>query len=168
MCLTGAACARRAMTTWTAFTSPDGDFSVSAPGELVPDPQDASNPHPEGIPRVRFHLTAANNTYRVYFAVERLHFPEGSISAYPERALDGARDMAISFVHGQLLKESRITLEGSPGREIRVMGSGGKALARQRMYIVKDYLYITFAVSASEAEEETVGRFMDSLHINNK
>jgi hypothetical protein len=146
---------------WTTFVSPEHDFELSAPGQLV-----SGKPAPDVVPTLQFQLTASNNSYGIYFHVKRLDFPEKSIADYPSAAFDSVRDTTVSTVHGRLISEVPITLGDKHGREIRVSADGGKALATQRMYIAADRLYIILAVrKPSEAADGAVLRFLDSFHF---
>jgi hypothetical protein len=107
-----------------------------------------------------------DNSYRISFGVERLDFPEQSISLTPSSALDAVRKTAIEGIGARLLNEVSITLGNSPGREIRFTAQGEKLLTTQRMYVVGDRLYVIFAVSlTSESTEVAVARFLDSFQL---
>jgi hypothetical protein len=147
------------------FTSPERDFVVSTPGVLKPVPEN-NDLQSGGVPRSRFQLTAADNSYRTYFGVERLEFPKQTISGNPSLALDATRDEALSAAHGRLVTEFPINLGNAHGREIRISADEGKMLATQRMYVVGDRLYVTFAVRRpSKATEAAALRFLDSFHF---
>lgn len=152
---------------WVSFTSPQRDFAIVVPRHLSAVPE-TNNPPPGNVPRIRFQLLAADNPCKIYFGVERIDFPERTVSLEPSLALDGARNTAVSSAHGQLIAEAPIGLEDNPGREIRI-SSGQKALATQRMYIVGDHLYVIFAVEQdTDRTNPSVLRFLNSFQLRGK
>lgn len=150
---------------WPKFVSPDGDFEVSAPGELV-----RGKPAVDVVPNTVFQLMPSNNNHGIYFHVKRLDFPQEIFADLPshmlDSALDAVRDQDVSAIHGQLVSDSPITIASHRGREIRISADGGNMLATERMCIVGNRVYIIVAVrKPSEEADAAAARFFDSFHL---
>ena len=150
---------------WFEFLSPDNDFKLSAPGQLV-----NAEPTRDVVPNVIFKLKESENPYGVYFHVKRLDFPHGTLAGLPstilDSALNAARDKDVSAIQGQLVGDSPVSLESYPGREIRFSAEAGSILATERMYIVGDHLYLILAIrKPSEEADSAVTRFLNSFRL---
>lgn len=67
----------------------------------------------------------------------------------PERILDGSRDGAVENVNGELVSETRISLDGYPGRELTISiiaENKQEIVLRGRVFLVENRLYQIMAV----------------------
>ena len=80
---------------------------------------------------------------------------------------DGVRDEFIKEAGGKLASESPLSVDGHPGREIKVHLFRGEL--RLRLFLVGDRLYIlslTNLDKGSESDEETPNKFFGSFKLN--
>jgi hypothetical protein len=112
--------------------------------------------------RHRYHA----NWHGSYFAVERIDYPADFHFPDLTRALDAARDGALSTTHGQLLDESAVALGRLTGRQLRISIDGGRLISIARLYLMGDRLYQGIFVRRSSDRDDDGLRFLDSLHIS--
>ena len=122
-------------TEWTTFTSPEGRFSLllpQAPKLLVV--ADSTN---EKLTHNRFN--EFENGYA--FVIE--YFDNLTITD-PEKYLDKARDEIMGAINGSLIRETKSSLGGYPGRELEMTltaSNGTQVLGRTRIYAVGSSFY---------------------------
>ncbi len=122
-------------TDWIKFTTPEGRFSLLLPHEpkleVVSDPADAKLTHNR--------FSEFEDGYA--FIIE--YFDNVSITD-PEKYLDSASRGIVDAIKGTLVRESKTTLEGYPGRELELSltSSNGTAVSgRTRIYAVGSSFY---------------------------
>ena len=104
------------------FTSAEGDYTATFPGE--PTPQTLPQALPDGS--TVDIVFAGYETGDAFIATARGQYPDGYVLDVPV-ALQGAQDQAIANVQGTLIASQDITLQGRPGREFSAsVTSGGK------------------------------------------
>ncbi len=83
-----------------------------------------------------------------------------------ETVLDNGRKGAVAQVRGKLVKETKIELNGHPGRDLLVALPSGKGFVRARCFFARPRIY-QFIVSTPKGLEnsEDVLRFLDSAKI---
>jgi hypothetical protein len=102
-----------------------------------------------------------------FYATAYVDYPkEGLGKKAPDELLDGARDGAVGNVKGKLANETKISMNGYPGRELRIEAPGDLAL-QARIYLVKERLYQILVVmpKAKEGEAEAK-KFLDSFKFS--
>ncbi len=97
-------------------------------------------------------------------------YPDSVINSDKKELLDQffrkSVDGAVSNVHGQLLTEQTIGLEGYPGRDIRVNYQQGVAVIRMRFYLVRNRLFLLQTITDPKKESNpSIGRFFDSFSL---
>ena len=123
---------------WKKFSSSEGRFSVLIPG--VPTEKIIKVNTKAGI--VDLHILQLEGTEFNYLAVSYGDYPKETVTKENiNKILDGARDGAVSNVHGKLISELIITLDNYPGREIKVEIPNGKHILISRIYLVRNRLY---------------------------
>ncbi|MBP6507434.1 MAG: hypothetical protein KA257_07700 [Opitutaceae bacterium] len=148
---------------WRTFTPPDGDFSISAPGQLT-DTYDQIQTALGAIPRHRYTVSIGST----YYGVERHNYPKGSLSLLDvTEALDLLRDDAIKAIPGgRLADESLARLGDKTGRDLRIEFGGGKTIVRSRMFVVGDRVYAIIVVAARRHESDTaIEQFIASFRL---
>jgi hypothetical protein len=120
---------------WIKFTSPEGRFSLLLPHEpkleVVSDPTDAKLTHN------RF------SEFEQGYAFVIEYFDNVSITD-PDKYLDGASKGIVGAINGTLIRESEISLEGYPGRELELSltsSNGTIVSGRTRIYAVGSSFY---------------------------
>ena len=139
------------------FTSPEGDYTVTFPGE--PEETNQETPLPDG--------TTLPITFYLYQTVQ-LAFGTAAI-AYPEATvidLEGARDGAIASVGGTLTESEMIEQQGRQG--IQFVGDvGGQGTYISRVFAEGLRLYQIVAVvqGTATADDPEIAAFLDSFQF---
>lgn len=149
-------------TRWEEFSSAEGAFTVLMPG----DPEAQVDTVNTAAGRLDLHSFMVEQGDRVY-GVSYADYPEVAVEGSdPETMLDGARDGAVANVQGTLLSELIISLEGHPGREIKVEVAGGEYTLQARIFLVDSRLYqILVGTPIDDAFSTDVDRFLDSFAL---
>gem|GEM_PF-1987641 len=133
---------------WATFTSKEGNFSVSLPGNPEASTVNATlggSPVAMSLVRVAF---APDRQYAVRFA----DLPAASIAVRdPKQGLDQARDALLKEVGGKVVSERRAGLGRYAGRHVEAVGTGkvprgGTPLpagtrVQVRLFLVKNRLF---------------------------
>lgn len=84
-----------------------------------------------------------------------------------EKRLDGSRDGFIKAVKGNLVQETKISLENKySGREVLASMNGGKVFILTRYYMVKGRIYQIMAFGNKEfIDSDEVKSFLDSFEL---
>jgi hypothetical protein len=139
---------------WKTVTSQDGRFTALFPGE----------PQPRTRNTLLFKLHAlAFKRGKVEYLVAYMDYPPKLHVLPTKQAYDGARDAALGK-DGRLLGEKSMTIEGFPGREIRVEKKSEFNVARyfldgNRMY------QVIVTVPMPEQTSTNIPFFLDSFHL---
>jgi hypothetical protein len=148
---------------WTATASSEGGFSVSMPGKATVGSKAITTP----FGPVQMHFWSVERGRDAAFLVAYSDYPEQfAFEKGADALLDISRDGTVSNLHGQLLKETRVTLNGYPGREIRVTVLDGKGVFRHRMFLAGHRLYqLGVATKPTEVESPEIDRFFNSFKL---
>ena len=88
---------------------------------------------------------------------------EESLSLFFRNAIDAD----INGMHGKLLTETFIKLDGYPGREVRADLMDGKTVVKMRFYLVKNIMYmIQVFTDVKKDYNISIDKFMDSFKLN--
>ena len=140
---------------WIKFTSPEGRFSLLLPHEpkleVVPDTTN------EKLTHNRF------SEFETGYAFVIEYFDNITISN-PEKYLDEARDGIVGAIHGTLVRESKISLESNPGRELELSlttDNGSTVLGRTRIYAVGTSFYSMSYVWRQDMDSALAAKIAD-------
>lgn len=125
----------QAETEWVKFTSPEGRLSLLLPTQ--PKLEVVTDPTNEKLTHNRF--SEFGDGYA--FVIE--YFDNIPITD-PDKYLDSARDGIMSAIHGSLIRENKISLDGRPGRELELSltaSNGTIVSGRTRIYAVGSSFY---------------------------
>jgi hypothetical protein len=153
----------RAGSGWKKFTSKEGAFEVLMPG--IPSEEKKTLQLGSGSTDLNLFVVERKKEEAAYI-VAYCEFPESSLQgASPEQRLDYGRNRAVSRSRGKLVVEKKIKLGSYPGRELR-FETEGKGLVRQRMFAVKDKLYLVMVAGPKEsAVSVEADKFLDSFKL---
>jgi hypothetical protein len=148
---------------WVKFTSSDGLYTVSMPIKPELKEQEGTAKTGEKSRQYLAQAIAGTNVYMVgYFDIgENMTF-----------SLDNARDGAVKAISGNLLKESSISLGGSPGRQLTVGATynGIDFFDHVRIYQVSRRVYFLQHIFPKEedgsANNEKTDKFFDSFKVD--
>jgi hypothetical protein len=83
-----------------------------------------------------------------------------------EEVLDLARDGAISAVHGDLLDEQRIQVDGHQARDIQARSEQGSMLNARLIADGQRLVSLTVETAGQEVDSKNVQKFFDSLKLS--
>jgi hypothetical protein len=122
------------------FMSPDGDYTITFPGEPT------STPLPVALPTGQVTADAfiyEDGNDAAYFT-SVFEYAEGTTDGDAEVVLAGARDGAVSNVGGTLVDSEFVGVDGVPGVSFSFTVSGGEGNAL--VYFDEPRLYQSFAL----------------------
>jgi hypothetical protein len=95
-------------------------------------------------------------------------YPDSVINSDKKELLDkffrNSIDGAVSNVNGKLLTETKIQLDGFPGREFRIDFKDGLAVITMRAYLAGHIMYFLQTITPTKKDHnKSIGRFMDSF-----
>jgi hypothetical protein len=147
------------------FKSAAGRFAVTAPKTLQESTQDLELQ----AGKIALHLFSTQQDNIGYFVSYCDYPPETMAHGDLEKMLDGSRDGALSKTKGKLVSETKISLEGNPGRELVMETadeSGRRAIIKGRLFMVKNRLYQVMVVAPrSQAGDKEVDQFLQSFKL---
>ncbi|MCS6814800.1 MAG: hypothetical protein NZ772_14695 [Cyanobacteria bacterium] len=137
-----------AQSVWRPFRDPNGKFTVLMPG----DPKQQRQQQQTRLGNLDIYTFAVEQPGLSAHLVTYTDFPAESIqNVDPNKLLDSGRDEVLRRVQGSLLSESRISLNGAPGRELKIKAPGD-LIIHSRIYMVNQRLYQLIVVApASKA-----------------
>jgi hypothetical protein len=148
---------------WQTYSSTQGKFSISFPAK----PQDSARK----LGDFNLYIVSADpnafSRYMVYYfdtnaKAEQLKQPE-----FREKMLDDGQRVLLGRLSGSP-KQTKITLDGHPGREVEV-SEAGKGTTRLRLYLVQSRLYILAAQSrgGKDLPSAESDKFLRSFKLSN-
>jgi hypothetical protein len=81
--------------------------------------------------------------------------------------LNGARDGAISKIHGPLLDEQRLQIGGNQARDIQVRNGLTSMLNARIIFDGHRLVVLTVETAGQKFDSKTVQKFFDSLKLSN-
>jgi hypothetical protein len=148
---------------WRETKSAEGRFSAKFPGT----PQQASKPMRTAVGNLTAKLFLLEAKDQPFYAVAYVDYPKDRIAGKKaDELLDGARDSAVANVGGKLASETKISLAGFPGREVRVEKIRGDMILVCRLFLADDRLYQALVVVPRAKETpEAIQPFLDGFQI---
>ena len=145
---------------WIEFNSKEGGFSILMPHK----PARQNSPTSTDVGTVDIVIFTAT-TDGAFYGVIYSDFPSvPSNDVEINKRLDKGRDGGIAQAKGKLVSETRITLDGFLGREIKAKLDEGYLLAR--VYSVKQRVYqIIMAGNEADLASENAKRFFNSFKL---
>jgi hypothetical protein len=151
--------------TWTEFSLEEGGFSVLMPTK----PLQQTLPAAESV-NVHIYLSlGANGTGYLASYADLQDAPADQ--AQTIKALDDARNGQLKTSKGKLLRETTITIEGYPGRELKIEIATGEMITR--ILVVKQRLYqllgiVPESIVGSEGSAQDVAKFLSSFKLTKR
>lgn len=145
---------------WKDFTSAECRCSAQFPGT----PQQRTQPAQSKFGSLEGKIITLDVPGNAWFAVYFTDYPKDAAEKRkPDVILNDARDEAVKNVKGKLATETKITMNGFPGRELRIDAPGDMTL-HARMYVVNERLYHLLVVT-SKAKDASADakKFLESF-----
>jgi len=134
------------------FSSERGRFSVIVPAAMRGTVKSIETPL---AGKVDLHLFLAQQG-DTYYIVAYCDYPQEYIQKVDyDKLLDGARNGAVTDANGRIINETRIKMEGNPGREIVIEGTaenGQRMTWKARLILVRNRLYQIMAAAPKGRE----------------
>jgi hypothetical protein len=155
--LTLTACNRAPVYEWHQIEGPDGTFSITLPGAAV---KQDSTLQPDGL-LVKHSIrvkTSENASYACVWWDDQTPAPT------PEQRLDNLRDSVVAALQSKILDEKRLTVQGHPARDIRVI-VGNEQAYDNRIVVVGNRIY-SLMVASKKRDSKNVDKFFKSLVLH--
>ena len=153
---------------WKAFSSPEGQFTVLMPGT----PKEEIQYKQTELGQIEIHLFVLQSSGAAYIT-SYADFPiTATTPEMVEKMLDGARDNVLANSTRKLLEESKISLDGLSGREMKI-GMPDLVL-KTRFYVAQRRLYQVMMITpdpnqiskkAVAGQNANATKFLGSLKI---
>jgi len=149
------------------FSSLEGGFAVQSPVDLVESVTTAETE----AGNLEVH-TFEGSTGEMTYVVTYVDYPESYAGKTTQQMLDAARDGQVKGVGGTLTGEGAVTVQGVPGREVRIQipGADGKSqVLRGYLFWGALRLYRVLAYApADRADSPEVSAFLDSFEFRDR
>jgi hypothetical protein len=150
---------------WRKYIANDGSYSIlfpASPTEIVV-PMDT----PYGqVNTYHTKLDFDDFSYEVSFN----DLPAALVqSTSPDSLLDWTRDFIVNSLDGNLVFEKDISLQGYPGKEIKINSESPKypPLIATRLYLVGSRMYAIYVAPLTKREfDDNAQKFFDSFILN--
>ncbi len=149
---------------WHAVLRPQDGFKVEMPDGVKDSEVPAYNTSGGDEPVKMLSASPDGNT--VYAVTWQDHPPVARVNNNaPDATLDQARDGMLAHTQTTLAKETRITVDGNPAREILAQNAAGGVLNARLIFTKSGRLYTLMALfpTAGARSEQDVSRFFDSF-----
>jgi hypothetical protein len=148
---------------WETYSAPSGGFSLKFPSKpRVSDLQVQSDGG--GTAVVKIVVATPNKTTAYIFTY---HDDSRFASKTVEEVLNLARDGGIAGVHGALLDEQRIKVDGHQGRDIEARSAAGSLLNTRLIADEQRIVILTVETAGQKVDSNNVQKFFDSLKLSN-
>ena len=140
--------------TWKTFTSPNGNWSLLAPGNLIPDEEAKKSNSKQG--------SFTYNDFDGFFAVIYKDHSKLNIFPWKRAHFTKQRDVVLKANKGTLIKDEEFTNGNITGREVRIRMPDTRTFTREtslkpqhrvqrfRMFFQGNRLYMILAVLPEE------------------
>ncbi len=146
---------------WKEHRSDDCRCSALFPGT----PQAQTQRMPSNFGPLESKMIMLDIKNVAFYGVAYVDYPKDATSK-PQETLNAARDGAVSKVKGTLKSENKITMNGYPGRELRI-DAPGEAVLLARIYLVKERLYQTIVVTkVAQVDSPENKKFLESFKFD--
>jgi hypothetical protein len=128
-----------------------------------------------GFIKITSHMYEVPNNRQddnLYYALSETEYPDTVINSAMTDKLDkfftNSIKGAVDNVHGKLMSEIKVQINGYPGREIRADFQDGTYIITMRSYLVKNKMYILEIITAVKKDFNTsISKFMNSFALKN-
>lgn len=154
--------AAAAQTEWVTFSSPEGRFSLQFPEKPTAEVNHAIADKP-----TMYSFTAKSRTIGCFASYADYRVSDGQ----QQSALDNIRNAIVSNNGGRLLDETKISINGNPGRQLlmsKTTENGSELIYHSRMYLVGSRLYQIVAIYLKgDSQSPELPKYFDSFRLLN-
>lgn len=154
---------------WEKYKSEELAFVTEFPGT----PEESVQQIKTVVGELDMHIVAystSNTNDNAFYGVIRSDYPKEQFSDMSEEKiksiLDGAVNGAVSNVNGTLESDENVTLNGYPGRKIKIKATGMEMF--MNAYLVDNVMYIAQVIGMEgSVNTENLNKFLDAFDIIN-
>lgn len=154
---------------WEKYKSEELAFIAEFPGT----PEKTVQQVQTAVGALDMHMIAystSNTDDNAFYGVIRTDYPKEQFSDISEETvksiLDGAVNGAVSNVNGTLESDENITLNGYPGRKIKIKTNGMEMF--MNAYLVDNVMYVTQVIAMEgSVNTKNLFKFLDAFDIIN-
>jgi hypothetical protein len=150
---------------WVSFNSSDGRFSVGMPKKPEENVRDIDS----AVGKLQLHTFPSSSAIG-YFMVSYGDYPNEPAADRREPVLDGVRDGVISGLEGELISETKISINGYPGRELLAKKTieSSETTFNWRIYLVGRRVYqVAAATKKADSTSPEIAKFLNSFRLIN-
>jgi len=147
---------------WQTYNDPSGNFSLKFPNKPRAGGQELKL---DGGGTADMKIVTATPNKTTSYAFMYLDDP-ASAGRSVEEVLNGARDGAISKIHGALLDEQRIQFDGHQARDILVRNGLTSMLNVRIIFDGHRLVMLTVETAGQKFDSKNVQNFFDSLKLS--
>lgn len=151
---------------WSKLDSTEGRFRALTPSKAEP----AVSGVPSGTGKITVHTFSSSNKTGT-FLLSYADYPNAATSpAHEQTVLDKVRDGVLKGTQAALVSETKLTLNGYPGRELRAMRTieGTAMIFSWRLFLVGSRLYqLAVATTKADSESPEIKKFFLSFELVN-
>ncbi|WP_461599550.1 hypothetical protein [Winogradskyella sp.] len=154
---------------WEKYKSVDLAFITEFPGK----PQRTTQQIETAVGELDMHMVGYGSSQvgdNIYYAVVRSDYPKEQFSDMSDEKiksiLDGAVNGAVNNVQGTLESDEDITLNGYPGRKIKIDAPGMEIF--MNAYLVENVMYINQVIAEEDkVNSDNLKKFFSAFDIIN-
>jgi hypothetical protein len=150
---------------WVSFNSPEGHFAIGMPTK----PEDNVKEIDSAVGKLQLHSFTSASAL-VFFMVSYGDYPNEPAADRREPVLDGVRDGVISSLGGELISETKMNIDGYPGREFLATKTleGKETTFTWRVYLVGRRVYqVAAAARKADSTSTEISKFFNSFRLTN-
>ncbi|HST22978.1 MAG TPA: DUF2092 domain-containing protein [Blastocatellia bacterium] len=147
--------------TWAEFNSPEGGFKLLMPGDPVKQTLTLEAPTGKIVHNI---FTAAKGG--IICIVDYADLPRKATDVADANGFfDVVRDEILKITQGKLGSETAISLDGHPGREVKIIVSGQEAKARFYLVNQRFYQMLIMKMVRADKSSKDIDNFFDSFKL---
>jgi hypothetical protein len=148
------------------FTSEAGRFTVVSPVHLQESIQPVES---QATGKIDLHIFLGNQGDLAYAVAYADYPPDIVRKGNPEKILDGASLGMVSHINGKLVRETKIEIEGYPGRELLIevtIQAGVPGTVKGRVFLVGNRIYqMMWIAPKGQASLKALDDFLQSFRL---
>ncbi len=156
--------------TWQVYTSPDGRFQIQVPGSFTEKTDSVKTDVGDLVYHTFFLQTADSTAENLFYMVSYCDYPPSVVFAdstgLAEEFFKTTIEAAAETMKGEVAYSADIQLDTHPGKQWRIDYLGGKAVVKNRAYLVGSRYYALQTISWKEKSLNAEGtKFFDSFKL---
>lgn len=147
---------------WLRVSSAAGGFEAEVPSRMARK-QDTFESSGMQITQTMLQARRDGNLYYIAY----VEFPESlNLEDNAQNVLAGGAEAGAKQIRGKVTETRKLTQNGAPGLEARIVSGDGKTLIVHRGFVKKNRLYQIFVETSPKAgAEREIARFFDSFTL---